>query len=86
MCSELHDAYLEHAHAHGDRHPLTSEQLGLRLRKLCPEAKLKRFRPWGDGREAHGIMRSKRSTSTVTHSFPPCSIDAHEWPQVEGEE
>ena len=41
VCSELHDAYLEHAHAHGDRHPLTSEQLGLRLRKLCPEAKLK---------------------------------------------
>jgi hypothetical protein len=37
VCQVLHAGYVEHAHQHGDRHPLTVEQLGIRLRKLSPE-------------------------------------------------
>ena len=36
VCEVLHAGYVEHAHQHGDRHPLTIEQLGVRLRKLSP--------------------------------------------------
>ena len=85
VCSELHDAYLEHAHAHGDRHPLTSEQLGHRLRKLCPEAKLKWFRPWGDGpRPRHYALQTLDKHRDAFLSA--MCIDAHEWPQMEGGE
>src|SRR5262249_29527291 len=27
VCHDLHDAYILHAHAHGDRHPLSGEQM-----------------------------------------------------------
>jgi hypothetical protein len=33
----LHAGYIEHAHQHGDRHPLTINQLGVKLRQLSPE-------------------------------------------------
>ena len=32
----LHAGYVDHAHQHGDRHPLTINQLGMRLRQISP--------------------------------------------------
>ena len=36
VCQVLHAGYVDHAHQHGDRHPLTINQLGMRLRQLSP--------------------------------------------------
>ena len=52
----LHQAYVNHALNHGDRHPLTSSRMGVELRKLCPEG-LRLVRPdeaW------EGIARPQR--------------------------
>ena len=58
-CEDLHSAYIEHAHAHGDRHPLTVEQMGARLRKLCPDGVLKVIRPrTEDGENTSSTFRA----------------------------
>ena len=46
----LHAAYLDHAHAHGERHPATIEWFSRRLAALMPNGELKRIRP----RKPHG--------------------------------
>ena len=82
----LHDAYIEHAHAHGDRHPLTSEQLGLRLRKLCPEAEAEAVSARGAtdrGPRHYALQTLDKHRDAFLSAM---HIDAHEWPQVEGEE
>jgi hypothetical protein len=49
----LHDAYLKHAHAHGDRHPLPINQLGRRLKQWWPDGRMRCYRPTGEvGSEA----------------------------------
>ena len=42
----LHEAYLDYARAHGDRHPMTDVQMAKELAALFPEARLQRIRPW----------------------------------------
>ena len=58
VCQLLHAGYVDHAHQHGDRHPLTINQLGVRLRQLSPEGfKTIRLREsW------NGIARPSRYT------------------------
>ena len=34
VCQVLHGGYADHAHQHGDRHPITNNQLGVKLRQL----------------------------------------------------
>jgi hypothetical protein len=41
----LHAAYVEHAHDHGDRHPLSIYQIGRKLRELSPGVYIRMFRP-----------------------------------------
>jgi hypothetical protein len=46
----LHAAYQDHAHAHGDRHPLSDARMAKELQKLLPGRALPRVRPhkpWG---------------------------------------
>jgi hypothetical protein len=85
-CADLHSAYTEHAHAHGDRHPLTEEQLGVRLRKLCPDGMLKLIRPkTRDGlvlRPRHFALQSLEQHRAAF--LPAMNIEHHEWPEVEG--
>ena len=82
-CSELQDAYLEHAHAHGDRYPLTEEQLGVRLRKLCPEEKLETNRPRA-GDEKRPRRYALKSLTLHREAFlAALKITAHEWPDGE---
>ena len=84
-CADLHSAYTEHAHAHGDRHPLTAEQLAIRLRKLCPGGKLRVIRPRSkDG----GELRPRHFALDHIDQHRQAFLDAlniqhHEWPEVE---
>ena len=73
-CEDLHSAYEEHAHDHGDRYPLTNRHFGTELRKLCPDGNLKRGRP-GAADANRGNVRESTSWSTWNdtgrHSSPP---------------
>ncbi|HEX2525293.1 MAG TPA: primase-helicase family protein [Geminicoccus sp.] len=48
VCEELRGAYVEYAKQHGDRHPITLNQIGVKLRELSPSG-FETFRsrePW----------------------------------------
>jgi hypothetical protein len=83
-CSDLRDAYIEHAHAHGDRHPVTGEQLGVRLRKLCPGGKLAMVRPRGvdenGSRPRHFALQSLDQHREAF--LKAMKIEHHEWPDA----
>ena len=84
-CDDLHSAYVEHAHDHGDRHPLTAEQLGVRLRKLCPGGYLKVIRPRTAGGEELR-PRHYKLDSLERHRgafLKAMNIEQHDWPEVE---
>jgi hypothetical protein len=50
-CADLRNAFLEHAHDHGDRHPPGEEHFARALRQLCPSDSLTRVRPWKENAE-----------------------------------
>ncbi|MGD9508350.1 MAG: DUF5906 domain-containing protein [Geminicoccaceae bacterium] len=84
-CDDLHSAYIEHAHAHGDRHPLTAEQMSVRLRKLCPGEQLKVIRPrTQDGTTTRPRHFALQSLDEHRHAFlEAMNIEQYEWPVVE---
>jgi hypothetical protein len=84
-CQDLKDAYLEHAHAHGDRHPLTSEQLGVKLRRLCPNGHLRIFRPSARyANDPRPRVFGLESLDKHRKAFlAAMNIAAHEWPAAE---
>lgn len=41
----LHEAYIEYARNHGDRHPMSDVQMAKELATLFPEGRLQRYRP-----------------------------------------
>jgi hypothetical protein len=79
-CADLHSAYTEHAHDHGERHPLTEEQLAVRLRKLCPGGMLKVIRPRTEAgvemRSRHYKLESLKDHRTAF--LKAMNIEAHE--------
>jgi phage/plasmid-associated DNA primase len=79
--TELHDAYLEHARAHGDRYPLTEEQMSTQLRKLCPDEKLVSCRPRaGDGsRHRHYQLQSLTDHREAFLAGMKIPADDYEW-------
>ena len=84
-CADLHNAYTEHAHAHGDRHPLTAQQLAVRLRKLCPGGNLKVVRPrTQDGTELRPRHFALDTAENCRAAFlEAMGIKHHEWPDPE---
>jgi hypothetical protein len=84
VCQVLHAGYIEHAHQHGDRHPLTINQLGVKLRALSPgHFRIARTRePW------NGIERPSRYTLASLGQHRATFLDAmkiapeeHQWPE-----
>ena len=76
----LHAAYLDHAHAHGDRHPATIEQMAKRLGKLVPEGRLTTTRPskpWGEvarpTRYALHFLEVHRQAFAAAMNMPSCA-------------
>ena len=47
----MHAAYVDHAHDHGDRRPLSDNHMAERLAKLLPDGRLQRTRPDAPRRE-----------------------------------
>ena len=83
-CADLHSAYTEHAHAHGDRHPLTGEQMAVHLRKLCPDGALKVVRPRtedGEKRPRHFALQGLDQHRAAF--LKAMNIEHHDWPKVE---
>lgn len=82
---ELHEAYVEHAHMHGDRRPLTSEQFGARLRQLCPDGTLKVIRPRLDtannGRPRCFVLKTLEEHRRAF--LEAMNISTYVWPQEE---
>ena len=82
---ELHEAYVEHAHMHGDRRPLTSEQFGARLRQLCPDGTLKVIRPRLDtannGRPRCFVLKTLEEHRRAF--LEAMNIGAYDWPHEE---
>jgi Family of unknown function (DUF5906) len=86
-CSDLYNAYVEHANGLGDRHPLTAERLGISLRDLCPNGVLKLIRPRTEAgvelRPRHYQLESLKDHRAAF--LKAMNIEAHEWPEVEGD-
>ena len=84
-CEDLHNAYIEHAHAHGDRHPLTAEQTAVRLRRLCPNENLRVIRPrtedGGTLRPRHFALQSLEEHREAF--LKAMNIETYGWPAVE---
>ena len=80
----LHAGYVEHAHQHGDRHPLTIEQLGVRLRKLSPaDFRTSRpHKPWNGitkpSRYKLQSLDEHRAAFLAAMKIDPAD---HEWPE-----
>jgi phage/plasmid-associated DNA primase len=78
----LHAAYLDHAHDHGDRHPLTQNHMARKLADLMPRRELRSIRPL----RPHGdILRPPRfilpPLSECRASFlERMRIGQYEWP------
>jgi phage/plasmid primase-like uncharacterized protein len=81
----LHGAYVEYAHDHGDRRPLSDCHMAERLAKLLPDERLRRIRlckPHGD---------NMRPTRYLLLPLEDCraafleamKIDAHRWPEAD---
>ena len=84
-CADLHNAYIEHAHALGDRHPLSAERFAIRLRDLCPGGYLKVIRPKAE-ESGHGRPRLYALHALDLHRaafLKAMTIAAYDWPQVE---
>jgi hypothetical protein len=86
-CEDLHSAYVEHAHALGDRHPLTVQQMGAQLRKLCPGGVLKVIRPrTKDGAELRPRHFALQCLDLHRKAFlKAMNIDGHDWPDPEAD-
>jgi hypothetical protein len=87
VCEVLHAGYVEHAHQHGDRHPLTIEQLGSKLRKLSPDGlrTIRPCKPW------NGISRPSRYTLFSLEGHRAAFLEAmkidppdYQWPEEVG--
>jgi phage/plasmid-associated DNA primase len=80
----LHEAYVGHAHDHGDRHPLTAHHMAEKLAKLMPGKILRRIRP----NKPHG--NNQRPTRYALDDLEACraafleamGIEAYTWPEV----
>jgi phage/plasmid-associated DNA primase len=86
-CTDLHDAYLEHAHVHGDRYPLPRQQMSKKLRKLCPDEKLRVLRPAKKHEDDPRPPRAFVLNSLGKHRaafLKAMNIAEHEWPDVDG--
>ena len=81
----LHGAYVDHAHTHGDRHPLRDHHMAEKLATLMPGACLRRTRPWrpyGD---------NPRPTRYALQPLDDCraaflkamKIDIYAWPEMD---
>ena len=81
----LHNAYLNYARDHGDRHPLTGNQMGEKLRKLCPDDTLRRTRPrkpWeGDERPWRYALKSLQDHRDVFLKAMNIDPADHAWPE-----
>ena len=82
---DLHDAYIEHAHAHGERHPLTAEQMAVHLRKLCPDQKLRTCRPaLKEGETKRPRHYALGGLDEHRQAFlKAMNIETYEWPEAE---
>ena len=80
----LHAAYVDHAHDHGDRRPLSDNHMAERLAKLLPDGRLQRTRPY----KPHG--ENMRPTRYALADLDGCraafltamQIDVYRWPEV----
>jgi hypothetical protein len=80
----LHAAYVDHAHAHGDRHPLSDAYMAQNLAKLMPDGTLRRTRPW----KPYG--ENQRPTRYALQNLDACraaflqamNIDVYAWPET----
>ena len=81
----LHATYVDHAHDHGDRRPLSDARMAGRLAALMPGAQLRRTRP----ERSYGEIL--RPTRYVLAPLKDCRsafltamrIDSHDWPEVD---
>jgi hypothetical protein len=77
----MHAAYVDHAHDHGDRRPLSDCHMAERLAKLLPDGRLRRIRPY----KPHG--ENARPTRYALPPLEDCraasleamKIDAYRW-------
>jgi len=84
VCQVLHAGYIDHAHQHGDRHPLTIARLGIRLRELSPRGfKISRpHEPWNgiDRPNRYSLLdlKAHRASFLAAMQIDPTS---YEWPE-----
>jgi hypothetical protein len=82
-CTDLHNAFLKYALAHGDRHPPSDKNFGVALRKLCPNGSLKRGRP-GTANAEGKRPREYQLDSLEQHRaafLEAMSIVSYDWPE-----
>jgi phage/plasmid-associated DNA primase len=84
----LHDAYVSHAHDHGDRHPLSNAILAKKLAELMPGRVLRSGRPM---KPAGDILRPHRYILPTldecrTAFLKAMSINQYAWPEEQADD
>jgi hypothetical protein len=79
----MHAAYVEHARAHGERHPVADNHMAAKLAEVMPNKILKKTRPYkayeGLGDRPHRY--ALKDLAECRESFlTAMRIDAYEWP------
>jgi Family of unknown function (DUF5906) len=81
----LHGAYLDHAHARGDRHPLSDARMAMKLAELMPDGELVRRRnrrPYGEtGRPPRYAIQDLAHCRQAF--LAAMNIGKHDWPTFE---
>lgn len=80
----LHAAYVEHAHDHGDRRPLSDARMAEKLGAMMPDKILRRIRPWrpfGDNPRPHRYALAQLEDCR-TAFLKAMRIDDYTWPEL----
>ena len=78
----LHEAYVEYAHDHGDRQPLTAHHMAEKLAKLMPGKILRRIRPQKPHRNNQRPTRYALESLHMSRAafLEAMRIESHTWP------
>ena len=81
----LHAAYVDHAHAHGDRRPLCDDHMAERLAKLMPDGRLQPHPPMASPTARIRGPRAMRSPLDDCRAafLTAMQIDVYRWPEVD---
>lgn len=82
VAQDLHRRYVDHAHRHGDRHPISDAEMGKALSELIPGLKTTRpKKPWGDQEKPKRYLLPDLDSCRASF-LSAMNIAHYKWPDV----